>query len=119
MSFFVVLQITISSCHDVNDDYNTSAVISVKVPDSISVDKMQGTVTLINLNNKQTYSSSDFKSTSVSMDVMRGAYAVSVTGTVLYHDKLKVSHTKSFRASSSYTELLVHPSFIAVDIIFM
>lgn len=111
--------IATTACHQENDDYNTSAVISIKVPDSIYVDKMQGTVTVTNLNNKQSYSSSDFNGTSASMDIMRGCYSISVTGTVLYHDSLKVVHTRNFRAASSYNEFLEHPSNVSVDIIFM
>lgn len=113
------MMITITSCHKDNDDYNTSAVISINVPDSMTVDKMQGTVTVTNLNNKQSYSSSEFNGTSTSLDIMRGCYSISVTGTVLYHDSLKVKHTRNFRAASSYCEFLKHPSVVSVDIIFM
>lgn len=115
----ILMLITITACHQDNDDYNTSAVISINVPDSIIIDKMQGTVTVTNLNNKQSYSSSNFNGTSTSMDIMRGCYSISVTGTVLYHDSLKIKHTRNFRASSSYSELLKHPSVVSVDIIFM
>lgn len=113
-----ILNIT-SACHGDNEDYNTSANITVTVPDSINVDKMQGTVTVVNLNNKQSYSSSEFNGTSTLIEVMRGSYSINVNGTVLYHDRQNIKHTKSFRAASSYSEFLDHPAKASVNIIFM
>ncbi|BCS84722.1 MULTISPECIES: hypothetical protein [Prevotella] len=109
----------LSACHDDNEDYTTSANITVSVPDSIHIEKMQGTVTVVNLNNKQSYSSSEFNGTSTLIDVMRGSYSINVNGTVLYHDKQNIKHTKSFRAASSYCEFLDHPAKAYVNIIFM
>ncbi len=113
-----ILNIT-SACHGDNEDYNTSANITVTVPDSINVEKMQGTVTVVNLNNKQSYSSSEFNGTSTLIEVMRGSYSINVNGTVLYHDRQNIKHTKSFRAASSYSEFLDHPAKASVNIIFM
>lgn len=113
-----ILNIT-SACHGDNEDYNTSANITVTVPDSINVEKMQGTVTVVNLNNKQSYSSSEFNGTSTLIEVMRGSYSINVIGTVLYHDRQNIKHTKSFRAASSYSEFLDHPAKASVNIIFM
>lgn len=113
-----ILNIT-SACHGDNEDYNTSANITVTVPDSINVEKMQGTVTVVNLNNKQSYSSSEFNGTSTLIEVMRGSYSINVNGTVLYHDRQNIKHTKSFRAASSYNEFLDHPAKASVNIIFM
>lgn len=113
-----ILNIT-SACHGDNEDYNTSANITVTVPDSINVEKMQGTVTVVNLNNKQSYSSSEFNGTSTLIEVMRGSYSINVNGTVLYHDRQNIKHTKSFRAASSYCEFLDHPAKASVNIIFM
>lgn len=113
-----ILNIT-SACHGDNEDYNTSANITVTVPDSINVDKMQGTVTVVNLNNKQSYSSSEFNGTSTLIEIMRGSYSINVIGTVLYHDRQNIKHTKSFRAASSYSEFLDHPAKASVNIIFM
>jgi hypothetical protein len=108
-----------SACHDDHEDYTTSANITISVPDSINVEKMQGTVTVVNLNNKQSYSSSEFNGTSTLIDVMRGSYSINVNGTVLYHDRQNIKHTKSFRAASSYSEFLDHPAKASVNIIFM
>ena len=113
-----ILNIT-SACHGDNEDYNTSANITVTVPDSINVEKMQGTVTVVNLNNKQSYSSSEFNGTSTLIEIMRGSYSINVNGTVLYHDRQNIKHTKSFRAASSYSEFLDHPAKASVNIIFM
>ncbi len=113
-----ILNIT-SACYSDNEDYNTSANITVTVPDSINVEKMQGTVTVVNLNNKQSYSSSEFNGTSTLIEVMRGSYSINVIGTVLYHDRQNIKHTKSFRAASSYSEFLDHPAKASVNIIFM
>lgn len=109
----------LSACHGDNEDYNTSANITVTVPDSINVEKMQGTVTVVNLNNKQSYSSSEFNGTSTLIEVMRGSYSINVNGTVLYHDSQNIKHTKSFRAASSYSAFLDHPAKASVNIIFM
>ena len=114
-----MLSALISACHADNDDYYTTAFITINVPDSFTVVRMQGTVTLSNTSNKQTYSSSSFQGTSVSIDVLRGAYALSGEGTVLLRSSGGTERVANFRVSSSYLELVQHPSAVSTDIIFM
>ena len=117
--FAALFTVLVCACHADNDDYYTTAIITVRVPDSLTVVRMQGTVTLSNTSNKQSYSSSSFQGTSVFIDVIRGAYALHGEGTVLVRTRNGTERVANFRVSSSYLELIDHPSAVSTDIIFM
>lgn len=118
-AFAALFTMLACACHADNDDYYTTAIVTVRVPDSLTVVRMQGTVTLSNTSNKQSYSSSAFQGTSVSIDILRGAYAMSGEGTVLLRSSGGTERVANFRVSSSYLELIDHPSAVSTDIIFM
>nr|WP_308570975.1 hypothetical protein [uncultured Prevotella sp.] len=121
--FVVAVLLMATSCHSDNDDYETTAVVNMTFPDSLGIKplKVQGTVTMQNLNTKQTYSSSAFDGSALSMSVMRGAYSISVEGTVQYvrTDSPNDVETADFRASSDYSKILDHPTNVDLEIIFM
>lgn len=109
----------LTACHADEDDYYTSIAVTVGAPEGCTILQMQGTVRLTNLNNKQTYSTSAFTVATASMEVLRGVYSVDIEGTVRYADKAGTVRTANFRASSSYTEALDHPSAATLDIILL
>lgn len=111
--------VALSACHDEHDDYYTTAIVTIDLPEGYSIGQMQGTVTLTNLNNRQAYSSSTFNGTSVTLEVMRGVYSADVEGSLRYTDSAGVTHAGNFRAATSHCELLEHPSELHLDIILL
>lgn len=109
----------ITACHTDEDDYYTTMAVTVGAPEGGTILQMQGTVRLTNLNNKQTYSTSAFNVATANLEVLRGVYSVDIEGTVRYSDKTGTVRTANFRASSSYTEALNHPSATTLDIILL
>lgn len=109
----------LTACHADEDDYYTSIAVTVGPPEGGTILQMQGTVRLTNLNNKQTYSTSAFSTSTATLEVLRGVYSVDIEGTVRYSDKTGTVRTANFRASSSYTEALDHPSATTLDIILL
>lgn len=107
------------ACHDDHDDYYTTAIVTIDLPEGCTIGQMQGTVTLTNLNNRQTYSSSTFNGTSATLEVMRGVYSADVEGSLRYADASGAAHTGNFRAATSHCELLQHPSELHLDIILL
>lgn len=115
----MVLVGILSSCHKEKDDYTTMAYVTMQAPDSITVVRMQGTVTLTNLSNHQTYSASSFKGTTVSLELYRGVYSILVQGSVQYKTKEGKTEISNFRASSDYSEFMEHPAQDSLEILFL
>ncbi len=109
----------LSSCHEDHDDYYTAISVHIRLPEGYAAGKMQGTVRLTNLNNRQTYATSAFDGTTATLQVMRGVYAVDAEGSLRYTDVEGRTQTGNFRATSSYCEALEHPSAAEVDLVFM
>ena len=121
MGFAVLAVISLvsvtTSCHQEYTDYDTTAIITLVAPDTITVERMQGTVTLTNLNNKQSYATSTFNGNQVELSMMRGVYSVLAEGSILYKDSSGQELRRMFRASSSLEKALDHPSCITLNII--
>lgn len=111
--------LSFAGCHSDYDDYTTQAVVTIDVPDSISVDRMQGTVTFTNLNSRQTTTAASFSGTAVQAELLRGAYAISVEGSLRYTTSRGTTQTGTFRAATSYAEVLDHPAIVHLDMIMM
>lgn len=107
------------SCQQKNDDYYTQAFITLQVPDTITPLKIQGTVILKNLSNGRKYATSDFKSNTVSIELLRGAYMLDAEGTLLCRMPDGKEEVKYYRTSKNYIEIVEHPVKIDTEIIFM
>ena len=92
-----------TSCHQEQTDYYTTAQLTLTVPDSISVRQIQGTMTLQSLNTTLSQSSSSITDYSFSMQVLRGAYKVDVVGMIQYTTPNGGLQTRHYRAHSDYT----------------
>ena len=80
----VCIPILFVACQKSNDDYYAEARVRLVLPDSLRLEKLQGTVRLTNLNNKQSFTTSTFQAGEASLEVFRGVYAVDVEGSVRY-----------------------------------
>lgn len=118
--FIVILFLLgVGSCQQENDDYYTQAFITLQVPDTITPLKIQGTVILKNLSNGRIYATSDFKSNTVSIELLRGTYMLDAEGTLLCRMPDGKEEVKYYRTSKNYIEIVEHPVKIDTEIIFM
>lgn len=115
----VALAVLLASCGADHDDYTTRAVVVIDVPDSVRVERMQGTATFTNLNSRQRTMASTFSGTSIQVELLRGAYSIDVEGSLRYTDALGAAHAGTFRAATSYAEVLDHPAEIHLSLILM
>ena len=99
----------LSSCHEEQEDYHTTAIVTVTAPDTITVERLQGTLTLQNLNTTYSQSTSDMYDKSFQMTVLRGAYKVDVEGMVRYIGTDGQRRTVHYRAHSDYTPFAEMP----------
>lgn len=111
--------VTLASCHDDYDDLTTTAVFTLEPPEGYTIGRVQGQLTATYLSTRQNYISSDFDGAQLSIELMRGAYSISVEGTAELTDSRGVKTIRSFRASSSYAEMLSHPSMISLEMLLM
>ncbi len=102
-----------NGCADEYSDYYTSAEVNIVAGDTVSILQMQGTCTVTCLSNEMSWQSSTWNGTTASFErLMRGPYSILVTGTAAISVNGGAREVHSFRASSSYTEFLDHPSSV-------
>ncbi|MBQ7420148.1 MAG: hypothetical protein IJV17_05335 [Prevotella sp.] len=92
----------LASCHQEQDDYFTEARLTLLMPDNITVEQIQGTMTLQSLNTTLSQSTADMEGTGFRMQVLRGAYKVDVEGMIQYTDQDGQSRVSHYRAHADY-----------------
>jgi len=104
-TIFILLLLGLAACNNDGEEIFTSATIGLEAADSITVQKIQGTVKVVNINTRQTTTNSQFDNLSSSMKLLRGAYQITITGYVVYLDNKSIQHTHAFIAYTDYCEL--------------
>lgn len=94
-----------TACHQDVDTLFTSASISLVTGEDIVIQRVQGTLTLTNLNTRQVTTSAEFTGNVAHVQVLRGAYAALVEGSLQYQDSNGVTSVRQFRASADYIGL--------------
>lgn len=95
----------LSACHQEEDDLFTTAVLTLEASDGITVERVQGTVTLTNLNTRQVVTAADFSGHVAQIQVLRGAYTILVEGSAQCRDTSGATSVRKFRCSADYLAL--------------
>ncbi len=112
--------LTISACHQEEDDLFTTAVLTLQAGDGITVERVQGTVTLTNLNTRQVVTAADFTGNTAQVQVLRGVYAVLVEGSIQYRDSSGTTAVRQFRCAADYLALeQAHQNTATLDIVWL
>lgn len=93
------------SCHKDEDDIFTQADIVLTAGDGQTIEQVQGTARITNLNSKQVVTTSDFDVSTIRLQLIRSSYSVDVEGLVRYRDQDGRTYTKHMRAHSDYINL--------------
>ena len=116
----IMTAVLLDSCHKEYNDYDATVTIEMVAPDTMSIERMQGTISLFNLSNGQLYSISTFKGTSVELEVFRGPYSIQGNGTLKYEGKIsEKTRVCGFRCNSSYTEILSEHTHLQLDLLLL
>lgn len=94
----------LTSCHPDEDDLFTTAAITLTAEQGTTIERVQGTVRLTNLNTRQVTTSAEFDGNIARVTLLRGAYSVLVEGSIQYKDAHGTTAVKQFRATSDYLE---------------
>ena len=107
------------ACHKEETNYYTSVMVALNFPNEIKIIRLQGTITLTNLNNKKVYTTSDIGQLRTILQVMKGAYSLSGEGSVRYTNRENKDEIRHFRVSKDYCEVLNQPTIISAPIIWL
>lgn len=99
-----LLGMVLTSCHQDEDDLFTTAAITLAAEQGTTVERVQGTVQLTNLNTRQVTTTAEFDGNIARVTLLRGAYSVLVEGSVQYKDANGETSVRQFRATSDYLE---------------
>ena len=99
-----LLGMVLTSCHQDEDDLFTTAAITLAAEQGTTVERVQGTVQLTNLNTRQVTTTAEFDGNIARVTLLRGAYSVLVEGSMQYKDANGKTSVRQFRATSDYLE---------------
>lgn len=99
-----LLGMVLTSCHQDEDDLFTTAAITLAAGEDTTVERVQGTVQLTNLNTRQVTTTAEFDGNIARVTLLRGAYSVLVEGSMQYKDANGETSVRQFRATSDYLE---------------
>ena len=105
MMLWLMVAVVATSCHQDEDALFTDVVIALQAEEGVSVERVQGTVRLTNLNSKQVFTISTFDGNVARGNVVRSSYSVLVEGTAQYKDATGKTQVRQFRASTDYVGL--------------
>ena len=103
--YLFTLSLLLTACHQDEDELFATASITLSAGDTLSIERVQGTARLTNLNSKQVTTSSDFSAATLSLPLLRSSYSADVEGLVRYRNALGQMMTKRMRAHSDYIAL--------------
>ena len=93
------------SCHDDEDDIFATSVITLSADDALTIERVQGTARITNLNSKRVTTTSDFSGATLRLSLLRSSYSIDIEGLVRYHDQNGLVYTKHMRAHTDYAAL--------------
>lgn len=99
------MALALTACHQDNDDYMTLATIQLDGGEDVTIERVQAMAHITNLNTKHVVSTADFTGAQVQIELLRGAYQISIEGVLSYTDTTGNKRIRSFRAVSDYVEL--------------
>lgn len=99
-----LLGMVLASCHQDEDDLFTTAAITLAAEQGTTVERVQGTVQLTNLNTRQVTTTAEFDGNIARVTLLRGVYSVLVEGSIQYKDANGETFVRQFRATSDYLE---------------
>lgn len=103
--YIIIGVMALVSCHKDEDDIFTQADIVLTAGDGQTIEQVQGTARITNLNSKQVVTTSDFDVSTIRLQLIRSSYSVDVEGLVRYRDQDGRTDMKHMRAHSDYIDL--------------
>jgi len=79
-----------------------SVTIVINGGDTLRIDRVQATATIRNLNTKQVITSTNFNGNTLKQQLLRGAYQVSVDGSIQYTNQKQQTRIRSFRSQTDF-----------------
>ena len=105
ITLIVALASLMVSCHKEENDIFSTAYITLRTPDSASITNIQAQAVVVNVNTRQTTTSSQFRDSRLEVELLRGAYSVTIEGVVTVSDGIGNERIRQFRAQSDYVDL--------------
>ena len=115
----VLVLMAFSSCEKEETNYYTTATTRLELSKGEELIQIQGTITLLNISNQQSYSTSTFNNSQAIMQVLRGVYSLQGEGTVRVKTADGSVSVRYFRVSESYIEVLNNSTTIVLHPIWL
>ena len=104
----IALAMLFTACTPVEDDIFTTARITVTGDGDLPITSVQAQVKLTNVNTRQVITTADFAGTSVTVELLRGAYQIAIEGVATCPTGDGGIRMRQFRCQSDYEELVQH-----------
>lgn len=105
MILCLVVGMVLTSCHQDEDFLFADVAVALQAGDGVTIERVQGTVSLTNLNTKQVFTISTFVGNVARGNILRSSYSILVEGTAQCRDASGKTQVRQFRASTDYVGL--------------
>jgi len=105
MILWLMVGMVFASCHQDEDTLFADVVVALQAEEGVTIERVQGTVSLTNLNSKQVFTISTFDGNVARGNILRSSYSILVEGTAQYKDASGQTQVRQFRASTDYVGL--------------
>ena len=106
ISLLIAVVMLFTACAPVEDDIFTTARITVIGQDDVPITDIQAQVKLTNVNTRQVITTADFEGTSVTVELLRGAYQIDIEGVATCPSGDNAIRMRQFRCQSNYEEFV-------------
>ena len=104
----IALTVLVTACAPVEDDFFTTARITVTGDGDVSITSVQAQVKLTNVNTRQVMTIAEFDGASATVELLRGAYQIEIEGVAACQSPGKAISMRQFRCQSDYVEFIQH-----------
>ena len=96
----------IISCHHEEDDIFTTATVVITTDAAETLERVQGQAVFTNINSRRETTSANFNGTTISVELIRGPYLISIEGLLSFYDSANNIVMHQFRAQTDYVEIM-------------
>ncbi len=109
----------ITACHKEEDDIFTTASVSITIDGNTNPERVQGQAVFTNINSRKETASAEFTGNTITLELLKGPYLVSIEGVLSYHDENGSTAMHQFRAQTDYAEFMQNPTAITLKAILL
>lgn len=105
-------------CQKIERDITTTVSITIVAPQNIIMEKLQATINAVNINSRQSVISSAFTGNTITLELIKGAYQITIDGVIQYLNNGELI-TQRVRAYTDYCQFVDETGSMVMELSFL